>query len=54
MLLLRAGVGGLATNEEIHVVELDFPLGHHARTLLRIGPEFIEPVNDDMITNKER
>lgn len=30
------------------------PLGHHARTLLRIGPEFANPVDDDVPTDEER
>lgn len=35
-------------------MELDYPHGHHARTLQRIVPEFVEPVDDDAPTNAER
>lgn len=35
-------------------MNLDYPLGYHTRTLLRIGPEFVEPINDDVPTDKER
>lgn len=39
--------------KEIYVVELDYPFGHHAQTLQRIGPDFVEPVDDDVPTNEE-
>lgn len=32
---------------------LDYPLDHHSRTFLRIGPKFVELVNNDVLTNKE-
>lgn len=46
--------GRLATNEEIHAIELDYPLGYHARILLRIGPAFVEPFDYDVPTDKEQ
>ncbi|XP_016542316.2 uncharacterized protein LOC107842802 [Capsicum annuum] len=53
MLQLRVG-GRPATNEETYVVELDYPLGHYARILLRIAMEFVEPIDDDVPTDEER
>lgn len=53
MLYMRLG-GRATTDEEIHVVDLDYPLGHHAKTLLRIGPEFMEPTDNDIPTNEDR
>lgn len=41
-------------NEEIHAVELGYPLSHHAHNLLWVGPEFVDPVDNDMPTNEER
>ncbi|KAF3619294.1 hypothetical protein FXO38_20822 [Capsicum annuum] len=42
LLILRLNIRGRpATLEELHDVELDYPLGHHARTLLWIGPDFL-------------
>lgn len=43
-----------AIEQEIHVVDLDYPLGHHARTLLRIGLDFVENIDDDVLIYKER
>lgn len=40
-------------HEEICEVELDYPLGHHAKTLLRIGLKFVEPIIDDVSTDME-
>ncbi|KAF3629434.1 hypothetical protein FXO38_05422 [Capsicum annuum] len=53
--MLQWTTGGRpATLEEHHVVELDYPLGHHARTLLQIGPNFVKPIDDDMPIDEER
>ncbi|KAF3645858.1 hypothetical protein FXO37_20754 [Capsicum annuum] len=52
MLQLRVG-GFPATHEEIQAVEMDYYLGHHARTMLRIGTDFIELVDDDVPTEEE-
>lgn len=52
MLKLRIR-GRLATHEYIHIVERDYPLGHYDRTLLWIGPDFVEPVDDDVPMNVE-
>lgn len=35
-------------------MELDYPLGHHAQTMLRIGPNFDEPLDDDVPMDEER
>lgn len=35
-------------------MELDYPLGHHAKTILRIGDKFNELVDDDIPTDEER
>lgn len=52
--ILQLTVGGRpSTREEIRIVELDYPLGHNARTLLRIGPNFVKLVDDDMPTEEE-
>lgn len=40
--------------EEIHDVELDYPLEHHARTLLQIGPDFVKPVDNDVPIDEEQ
>ncbi|XP_016577508.2 uncharacterized protein LOC107875339 isoform X2 [Capsicum annuum] len=53
MLQLKIG-GRPATEQEIRAVELDYPLGPHARTMLRIGPDFDEPLDDDVPTEEER
>lgn len=53
MLQMRVS-GKPITNIEIHKVELDYLLSHHARTLLWIGPEFVYPIDDDVPTNEER
>lgn len=37
----------------IHVVELDYPLDHKAQTLLQIGPNFVQPVDNDVPTDEE-
>ena len=50
MMMSRTG-GRPATPEELHAVELDYSLGHHARTMLRIGPAFVEPIDDDIPTD---
>ncbi|PHT72851.1 hypothetical protein T459_23636 [Capsicum annuum] len=42
------------TNKELCAVGLDYPLGHHARTLLQIGPELVESVNDNVPIDAER
>lgn len=53
--MLQFIVGGRPTvRYKIHVVELDYLLGHHARSLLWIGAYFIEPVDDDVSIDKER
>lgn len=36
------------------MVDLDFPIGHHSRTLLWIGPYFVETIDDDITTDEER
>lgn len=38
----------LATQQKIRAMELDYLLGHHVKTMLRIGSDFIEPVDDDV------
>lgn len=35
-------------------MELDYLLGHHARTLLGIGPQCFTPIYENMPTNEER
>lgn len=53
--MLQLKIGGLpATQEEVHVVELDYPLGRYTRTMLRIGPKFDKPLDDDVPTDEER
>ena len=42
-----------ATPEELHVVELDYPLGHYTKNMLRIQPDFVEPVDDNIPTDEE-
>ncbi|PHT27520.1 hypothetical protein CQW23_32874 [Capsicum baccatum] len=42
-----------ATPEELHVVEIDYLLGHHASTILRIGPDLLEPDDDNVPTDEE-
>lgn len=49
---LRVGYRPI-TREKIHVIELDYPLDHHAQTLLRIGPNFVELVDDNIPTYEE-
>ncbi|XP_016541306.1 uncharacterized protein LOC107842008 [Capsicum annuum] len=53
VLYLRIGVRP-ATNEEIHIVELNNPLGHRDRILLRIRPDFVETIDNDVSTDEER
>lgn len=43
-----------ATKEKVHAVDLDYPLFYHARTFLRIGLEFIEPVDNNIPIDEER
>lgn len=42
------------TTDKICRVELDYPLGHHARTLLQICPNFVEPVEKNIWTYEDR
>lgn len=37
----------------IRAVDLNYPLGCHAWTILRIGPNFDEPLDNDVPTNEE-
>ncbi|PHU30473.1 hypothetical protein BC332_02566 [Capsicum chinense] len=53
MMMLSTTGGRLATPEKLHAVKLDYPLGHHARTMLRIGLDFVEMVDDDIPTDEE-
>ncbi|PHU17445.1 hypothetical protein BC332_13140 [Capsicum chinense] len=53
MMMMSKTKGRSATLEELYVVEFDYPLGHHARTMLRIGPNFVEPIDDDIPTDEE-
>lgn len=53
MLQLRMG-GRPTTREEIRIVDLNYLLGHYVRTLLRIGSEFVEPIDDDIPTHEKR
>ncbi|PHT50258.1 hypothetical protein CQW23_10005 [Capsicum baccatum] len=53
MMMMTRTRGRPATPEELHAVELDYPLGHHARTMLRISLDFVEPIGDGVPTNKE-
>ncbi|KAF3681343.1 hypothetical protein FXO38_01764 [Capsicum annuum] len=46
--------GIFKTHEELHDVELYYPLCRHARTLLWIEPEFVEPMDNDVPTDEER
>lgn len=39
--------------KKIYVVELDYPLGYQVWTLLSIGLNFAELINDDMPTDKD-
>lgn len=43
-----------ATKEEVRIVDLYYPLVHDSKTTLRIGPEFVEPLDDDIPIDKER
>lgn len=53
--MLQLLVGGIpATRKEIRVMELDYPLYHHAMTPLRKGPDFVELMYDDVPTDEER
>lgn len=53
--ILKMRVGGrLAMREKIHVVELDYLLHQHDQTLLWIGLDFVELIDDDVPTNKEQ
>lgn len=55
LLMLQLIVGSRpVTREQIHGVKLDYSLDHYARTLLWIGPNFVEPVDDDIPTDEER
>lgn len=53
MLQLRVR-GRPSMNKDIFAIELDYPLDHHSLTLLRIDPEFVEPVDYYISINKER
>lgn len=46
--------GRPTTQQEVRTVELDYPLRPHARTMLRIGLDFDEPLDDDVPTDEER
>lgn len=35
-------------------IELDNPLRRDAWTMLRIGPDFVDPIDDDVPTDEER
>lgn len=41
-------------HEKLYAVELDYPLGHHDKTLLRIGSGFVEPIDDDILIDMEK
>lgn len=47
-------VGQPATHEEHHEIKSDYPLGHHAMNLLRIGTKFFEPLDDNVPIDTER
>lgn len=52
--MLKLWVGArAATKEDIHAVDLDYPLCH-TMTLLRISQEFVELVDDGISTDEER
>lgn len=53
MLQLKVG-GKPSTRKKIHVVEMDYPLGHHAQNLLQIGLDFVEIVDNDVPTYEEQ
>ncbi|KAF3620990.1 hypothetical protein FXO38_32040 [Capsicum annuum] len=53
MIMMSRIEGRPATLEELHAVELDYPPSHHARTLLRIGPDYVEPIDNDVPTDEE-
>lgn len=53
--MLQVRVGSRATTKvEIRRVELDYLLGRHTRTSLRIRPDFVEHVEDEILTNKDQ
>lgn len=41
------------TQQEIWVVELDYPLVSHARALLQIDSDFVEPVYNNVPIDKD-
>lgn len=43
-----------ATQQEIRAIELDYPLGLHARTMLRTSSDIDKPLDDDIYTDKKR
>ncbi|MCD9638649.1 hypothetical protein HAX54_022739, partial [Datura stramonium] len=46
--------GWPTTEEELWQVDRDYPMNEHARAMCRIGPAFVESVDDDVSTDKER
>lgn len=46
--------GRFPTHEELYNMELDYPISHQARILLRIVPEFFEPIDVDVPTDVDR
>lgn len=52
--MLRLWICGRPTmKEEINVVHLQYRLNDHARMMCRIGPTFVEPIDDDVNTKDE-
>lgn len=47
--MLRHRIGGRSSTPEKRAeVEAQYPLNDHARALLGLGPQFVEPIDDDI------
>ncbi|KAF3640049.1 putative serine/threonine-protein phosphatase 7 long form -like protein [Capsicum annuum] len=54
LMMMISKTGGIPTTPKaLHVVELDYPLSHHSRTMLMIGLDFVKSVDDDVPTDEE-
>lgn len=43
-----------STREKIWWVEVEYPLNSYVRKLLKVGPDFMDPVDGDVSINEDR
>ncbi|KAG5630183.1 hypothetical protein H5410_001900 [Solanum commersonii] len=53
-MLCHQNGGRVSTDLRLGEVERRYHLNDHAKALLGIGPEFCEPIDNDILTNEER